>query len=148
MSHLIGGLKPTPLGSIPIQSKLAIIVSSGTEPPATCAILSDPNPPGPPGFTNSKPTFFVVLEARAGNLTMPRSMCSPYGLSQSIGTENFAHWRLGGRLASGGHEDQVMEEDVLFFGGKQSSSWCPVGIADVDAINEAIRIWDARGGNE
>ena len=39
-------------------------------------------------------------------------------MSQSIGTENVAHSRLGGKPSCGEHAFHEIEEDVLFSGGK------------------------------
>ena len=79
----------------------------------SCAAL----PPGPPGLTNAEPILVVVFEGFAGNFTIPRSKCAPYGSSQFTGTEKFAHWKSGGKLA-GGHASHTIDVAVLFAGGK------------------------------
>ena len=87
--HRMGAEAPTPRGSNPTTSKRAS--TSGVQ--IVCAApsltSSTPEPPGPPGFTNSEPM------RRAGSLAGRRisasEMVGPPGSSWSSGTRAVAH---------------------------------------------------------
>ena len=69
--------------------------------------------PGPPGLIKRLPILSAVLFVVLGSLTMPKSkVLLVSGACQSIGTDKFAHCRLGG--SQGSVTVQLLHEMLLF----------------------------------
>src|SRR3954453_19865363 len=85
--QVTGELAPVPRGSQPTTSKRPPLHWSKSAPPSTTTVT--PLWTGPPGLLNADPMRSCGRLAR-WRMTA-RSMCSPFGRSQSNGTESFPH---------------------------------------------------------
>src|SRR5918997_6000634 len=99
-----GELAPVPLGSQPTTSKRPPLHSSMSAPPSPTTVT--PLWPGPPGLRNADPMRSCGRLARWRRTA--RSMCSPFGRSQSNGTESFPHCNWSSSANGGSQLVQAM----------------------------------------